>query len=436
MNKELLSDTPPDRDKALVVLENGYRIVNNLYQVSSQSLEELIHLRIQGFQQARIYALTFVILIFILSGFLVYFVIISITDPMKDVLEKMQELTSGHADLTRTLPSFGENELGKLSHYFNTFLNRLEKIVIQLKSLSDASSKVSEGLTKVAMELAEHSTELAATSEESSATLHELTTSFDIMANAIQSQTGNISSIHVEIDKIEDSVSLVDQTLEQLLDESRGSTVLAGKGHSAVASADSAMKEIQAVTKDISGIVDLITDISEQTNLLALNASIEAARAGESGKGFAVVADEISKLAENTQNSVKSIKKLITKANDAVKQGTENVHTTVEILSRIVGQSNQIKEKVEGLKGELVAQTTRIFSVSQELSGLVEMSDMVIVSSTEQKKASEEMMAGSDSLSQSAQVLATNVEDLNSLSETMTGISENIRSVVQQFKTH
>ena len=57
-------------------------------------------------------------------------------------------------------------------------------------------------------------------------------------------------------------------------------------------------------SKQISAIVELLSDITEETNILALNATVQAAKAGEAGKGFKIVADSIQELADNASEEI------------------------------------------------------------------------------------------------------------------------------------
>jgi methyl-accepting chemotaxis protein len=86
-----------------------------------------------------------------------------------------------------------------------------------------------------------------------------------------------------------------------------------------VSRADSQAKRLSEASQAMTGIVQMIGDITGQINLLALNATIESARAGEAGRGFAVVAAEVKNLANQA------------------KQATDKIGTEIESLNGISG---------------------------------------------------------------------------------------------------
>ncbi|MBL0956292.1 MAG: HAMP domain-containing protein, partial [Leptospira sp.] len=399
-------------------------------------LEQIISDRFQLLTWKRNFNIILVFISLLISTVFVYFIFKSVNDPLKKVLIKIDELSSGEADLTNKLPDFGNNEIGKITYSINLFLENLNQIMNQLKMSVSESEKVSSKLKQDAISVSDNATSLASVSEESAASLEELTTSFEIMFEFITNETKNIVKITEEMTTIKSSIANIEKALLQLTELSDQSTSLANSGNRSIQNTDMTMTEIRSVTKEITGIIDLITEISERTNLLALNASIEAARAGDAGMGFAVVAEEISKLADKTQSSVKSIKKLIDKSHLVVNEGSTHVMEAVSALSEIVGQSKRMNNAVTHLKEEMTTQSKSLLSVTSELNGLEEMARTIELSSREQKKASEDMVNTVNTLSGSAQELANNSEDLNQVSQKIGDIATNIAMITNTFRTH
>ena len=97
------------------------------------------------------------------------------------------------------------------------------------------------------------------------------------------------------------------------------------------------MFELEAKTRHVHQITEIITSVAHRTNLLSLNASIEAARAGEAGRGFSVVADEIRKLAESAGRSAEEIAKLI----HEIESDTNEVAQGMRESSIVVGEGRE-----------------------------------------------------------------------------------------------
>src|SRR5260370_39166635 len=82
-----------------------------------------------------------------------------------------------------------------------------------------------------------------------------------------------------------------------------------------VEAADAQATRLNDAAQAMSGIVELIGNITGQINLLALNATIESARAGEAGRGFAVVASEGKNLANQAKQATDKIRQEIDNLN-------------------------------------------------------------------------------------------------------------------------
>src|SRR5262249_3757573 len=123
-----------------------------------------------------------------------------------------------------------------------------------------------------------------------------------------------------------------------------GSRDTAEKGGEVVATAVTAMGEINRSSRKIAEIITTIDEIAFQTNLLALNAAVWAARAGEQGRGFAVVAAEVRNLAQRAAVAAKEIKGLIRDSVAKVEHGAEMVTRSGQTLEEIVRSVRQVTD--------------------------------------------------------------------------------------------
>ena len=108
-----------------------------------------------------------------------------------------------------------------------------------------------------------------------------------------------------------------------------------------------AQNEMRREVETTKKILEMINNVAKNTRILGINAGIEAARSGEYGRGFSVVAKEITKLADQSANSVNEIKQLLDKLNDKVEHVANIVKETVQIST---GQTAAIEEISQALQ--------------------------------------------------------------------------------------
>jgi methyl-accepting chemotaxis protein len=123
-----------------------------------------------------------------------------------------------------------------------------------------------------------------------------------------------------------------------------------------VASADSQAKRLSDAAQSMSGIVEMIGDITGQINLLALNATIESARAGDAGRGFAVVASEVKNLANQAKQAtdkigleiggLNEISVEVVNALNAIKQEIQNVSEYVTSTAAAVEEQSTVTNEM------------------------------------------------------------------------------------------
>ena len=302
----------------------------------------------------------------------------TVTAPIKAVVDTIKDIAQGEGDLTRRLPVHGNNEIGELSEWFNTFIGKLHGIINQVSgsSLQLASSALelqltSKQMTESIAQLSSQSTSLATAGEEMSATSGDIANNCHHAANNAGGATRKATQGAAVVGQ---SILVMNSIAER------------------VQSAASTVDALGTRSEQIGAIIGTIEDIADQTNLLALNAAIEAARAGEQGRGFAVVADEVRALADRTTRATKEIGEMIkaiqkeTKAAvtsmeqsvTQVEQGTSHaaesgrsLQEILDIINDVTGQISQIATAAE----EQTATTREISSNVMNLNELAQQND-------------------------------------------------------------
>ncbi|MEE1132013.1 MAG: methyl-accepting chemotaxis protein [Caryophanon sp.] len=107
--------------------------------------------------------------------------------------------------------------------------------------------------------------------------------------------------------------------------------------------------EMSVQVEETTKILQMINSVAKNTRVLGFNAGIEAARAGEYGRGFGVVAKEITRLADQSAESVSDIHQLLQELNSKVENVVNIVNGAIDLSSNQSSIIHEIAESIQTL---------------------------------------------------------------------------------------
>ena len=176
------------------------------------------------------------------------------------------------------------------------------------------------------------------------------------------------------------------------------------------------VKHLGETSHEIGTIVEAIETITDRTQVIAVNASLEAAKAGAAGQGFSVLAGEVNRLAEQSNEALRTITALVQRIQGetaATIRVVEDSTNNVVEGARLSEAANAELSKISGVSEALQKIMTEIRTQSEGQSGnatLVRDSmDRLVSLSRDFQKSVEQMVQGVESIDASMGTLQSTV---------------------------
>lgn len=381
-------DQVRETEAVLLALSDAIQQQIDAYRAMTQRLSSIVGL------------LTILIVII-----MVIFVSLSISRPVKYLADLMKGI-SEDKDLSRRYHFNGADEINAVGDSLNQMLSRFEESMYEVYQSTEMLSSSAEELsvitasTKDGVNRQQNETESVATAmNEMTATVQDVSRSATEAA-AASKQADNQARKGREL--VNDAVNGIRELAKQVVQTGEEINVL------------------QEEAKNISTVLQVISEIAEQTNLLALNAAIEAARAGEQGRGFAVVADEVRTLASRSHDSTGQISTII----ERLQQKT---NSAVDVMRQGKYLAEQCVDKAD-VAGKALEQIT------VEVSAISEKNYMIASAADQQKLVSEEINQNVVNINDIAKSSTHAASQTLETSHALAQLATELQSVVKQFK--
>ncbi|OQY28275.1 MAG: hypothetical protein B6244_07670 [Candidatus Cloacimonetes bacterium 4572_55] len=371
----------------------------------------------------------FVTLSILFSGSISYLIAMILSYNIEVVRSKLKIIAEEGGDLHDRVVIITGDEIGKMTFWFNRFLDRLHGMISSTKETVSEVSEATDMLSSVNEQVAD--------------SMEYITMNVQQISEGAEEQSKQIGSIVQKAHQFSELAQFVSDEAKQAENFTQNIADASARGQKSsqisrermislvqvTAESVKAVRDLIQKSNEIKKFVSTVQNIANQTNLLALNAAIEAARAGEHGLGFSVVAEEVRKLAKDSNIALKQISDRVTQiqeATDRVIAWVTQVEEEVDygramfdsmgaILEQINRQIQQNTNRIQDIASSSQTQQDEVLQLIESLSTVAKIAEVNDSSSHSAAATIQEQMASISEMATHHQNLRHLVGELRSL---------------------